>query len=461
MKKKLVLYNPPSFQQGLAATRTTCYPPLGLGMIAACTPSDWEVVIRDYHFDEMKYEPCDLAGISSMTCQINNAYKLAKAIRGQGVPVVMGGIHPTMRPQEALNYCDAVVKGEAEHIWGDVIKDFNSKKLKKIYEKPLLKNLDNLPDIRYDLFNENYKWSVVQTTRGCPFNCEFCSVTVFTGKKYRKRPINNVLDELARIPQQFIFFGDDNLLGYSKEDIARFEELCEGMIKRGVGKRWISQVSANFSEHERAMKLAKEAGCMAVFIGIESVSTDVLNGNMNKKHNLKYVKNKNFIKNVHKHGIVVIGSFIVGSDEDGPDCFERTRNAIKRLHIDVPTISFLSPMPGTKLWQRLESENRIPHSNFPEDWDLINGTNKAVFATKNLTKDQLNRGLRWITRRLYTRFKVFLRALRAYLYSKGDVFAFNITINANKSWGNRHKTAEYFVKNLGKDAVIKYGNKRI
>ncbi|MBN2534535.1 MAG: B12-binding domain-containing radical SAM protein [Spirochaetales bacterium] len=448
-KKKLVLINPPTSCKGLAPTFFR-FPPLGLGMVAACTPDNWEVVIRDANFVEIKTEPCDLAGITAMTSQANNAYKIAQEFRNASIPVIMGGIHPTMCSEEALQYADCVVKGEIELIWKKIIMDFENDELEKIYVNDQFHDLKGLPPAAHLLFDKRYLFGIIQTTRGCPMNCEFCSVTAFNGAKYRKRPVNEILDELEKIPQKYIFFSDDNVVGTSKEDIEHFIDLTKGIIKRKIRKIWLSQASVNIAKYDEVMHLARKAGCRGLLIGIESPSETVLKGHMKKNINVNYILKGDFIKQIHKHGIAIMGTFIMGNDEDKPECFEQVLNYIKKAKVDVPSLTFLTPFPGTRLWKRLEKEGRIPYKNFPEDWDNCNGTDQSLLDTKFLTKNRLNDGTRWIIKKTYSIFQMIKRSFHAFLYSKGNLLTAIILFQANLAWRYLSRTSVYYKNKAGK-----------
>ncbi len=414
-KKKIVLWNPkPFFEDG----KMGLFPPLGLGIIASCTPDHYEVVIRDAEFDKTEYEECDLVGISAMTCQALTGYKIAALFREKKIPVVMGGIHPTMNEEEALQYADVVVKGEAENLWPELLKDFEKGELKKVYHSETFHDLKNLPFPAVEKFNKKYKMGILQTTRGCPFNCEFCAVTTFNGRTYRKRPINEVLDELEQNPNKYIFIGDDNMYGINKKDTERFIQLCQGIIDRKIKKVWSTQVSLNFSDDARAMKIAKKAGCMAVLLGIESMSKDVLTGNMSKRINIKYIEDRNFVKRIHKHGILVLGSFIIGNDEDNEDSYENIYNTMQALKIDIPSVWAMTPYPGTKIYERLKESNRLLYTNYPEDWTHYSKFRLPLFKLKNLDDNSFARKVRLLITKVNSNKNLFIRALRSIFYSR-------------------------------------------
>ena len=285
--KKLLLINPVGQRSGTLLSKFSTFPPLSFAYVAAVTPSDWEVKIVDENFDRFQLEEADLVGITAFTTTINRAYEIARMYQERNIKVIMGGIHASLLPDEALQFADAVVIGEVEGIWKDVIKDFENNALSQKYMGPRIDLTRFEIKPRRDLLNPNYLWHSVQTSRGCPFNCDFCSVTRYLGKEYRLRKAADVLDELKTISGDYVFFLDDNLIGYGQESRSRAGELFEGMIRLGLSKKWWMQTSINAAEDEHLIQLAAEAGCMYVFIGFETISEPILKS-MKKGVNLKF-----------------------------------------------------------------------------------------------------------------------------------------------------------------------------
>ncbi|MCD4724014.1 MAG: B12-binding domain-containing radical SAM protein, partial [Bacteroidales bacterium] len=275
-KKKLILINPwnQHTKNGLYDTHSLS-PPLALGIIASLTPSDWDIEIIDENFDEFKFKEADLVGITAVTANINRAYELSSIYRKADIPTVIGGIHASMLADEAANFFDVVLIGEAESTWRQLINDFENGKLKNRYQGELLPMV-NMPIPRRDLFHPSYTYANIQTTRGCPMNCDFCSVHIFNGSRYRQRPVEDVLDELETIPQSLVYFVDDNIIGYSKQSAERAIKLFKGMIERGIKKDWYCQASLNVADNEEVLKYAAESGCRMILIGIESEKEEQL-----------------------------------------------------------------------------------------------------------------------------------------------------------------------------------------
>ncbi|MEN8225177.1 MAG: radical SAM protein, partial [Bacteroidota bacterium] len=285
-KRKLLLINPLSTnREGLILHSHVIYPPIGLGIVAALTPDHWEVELVDENFDRFEFLEADLVGFTALTSSVTRAYEIAAIYREKGIPTVLGGIHASMMTEEAGSFVDVVVSGEVESVWKDLIADFEHGKLKKVYKGELL-SFENAVHPARHMFHKKYQFASIQTTRGCPMKCDFCSVHEFNGNKYRERPVDEVLDELETIGHEKIYFVDDNLIGYGKKSERRTIALLQGMIDRGIKKQWFCSASMNFADNEEVLELAAKAGCVMVLLGIESERIDQLE-ETNKKLNIK------------------------------------------------------------------------------------------------------------------------------------------------------------------------------
>jgi radical SAM superfamily enzyme YgiQ (UPF0313 family) len=327
------------------------------------------VEILDEHFEEFSFRPADLVGITAMTASVNRAYELSAIFQEQGIPVVIGGIHASMVPEEAMKYVHTVVTGEAESVWEELIRDFENGNLKSRYDGRLLP-MDHAPWPRRDLFHPSYTYANIQTTRGCPMKCDFCSVHTFNGSHYRERPVEDVLDELETIPHQKVYFVDDNIIGYSKRSKERARKLFKGMIERGIRKDWYCQASLNVADDEQILQYMAESGCRMILIGIESEKEHQLE-EANKILNLKMgIDSYNEVfDRIHKYGISVLGALIYGLDSDArEDLFDRTRFAIES-RMDAMQATIVTPLPGTGLYRRMEEEGRLIYTDFPSDWE--------------------------------------------------------------------------------------------
>ncbi len=350
--------------------RYRVWKPLGLMVLAGLTPPEWEISIVDENLGVPDYSAMprpDLVGITAFTSQATRAYEVAASFRSLGVPVVMGGIHATMCLEEVMERVDSVVTGEAESIWREVLEDAQRGSLKRRYDGGLAE-IDDVPLARHDLLNTGYALGAIQTTRGCPLNCTFCSVTAFNGAHYRLRPIPDIVREFQLIREKHVLLVDDNLIGTRPEHIARAKDLFRAMSQANLRKEWVAQVTINFADDEELLSLAAKAGCRGVFIGFESLSPEGLR-EIGKKFNL--LKGRDFrtsVQRIQRHKILVVGSFVIGLDIDEPGIGKRIAEVASRYGVDNLNTLFLTPLPGTRLWDRMKSEDRIALNRFPEDW---------------------------------------------------------------------------------------------
>jgi radical SAM superfamily enzyme YgiQ (UPF0313 family) len=368
-------------------------PPLNLLYLQQLTDNKrFKTCICDENVDDLQpylTRPYDLAAITCLTSNAPRAYEIAEIFRKRGTPTIMGGIHVSMLPEEAGNYADSIFIGEAEKIWNTVLADLERNELKQRYAGPLVKPADipvlNGSDRRGNYFMPN----LVQTARGCPMDCEFCSVTKFHGGGFRPRPISDVLEEISSLKGSVLFFADDNILGYGKSAESRAKQLFKGMVERDFNKKWGSQVSINIGTNTELLQWAARSGAKAFFIGMESLNQQVLE-RMGKRSNLK-VGIKRFrevIRTIHDHGIAVLGGFILGNDADDRDIFKRTAEFVFESNLDAAQYSIATPLPGTRLFEQLSQEKRIIFNNFPNDWRYFDMFH-VTFIPKNFDPDEL------------------------------------------------------------------------
>lgn len=373
---------------GFIINKDTRYQPLSLGIIAALTPPDWKVKIIDENFRDFRYYEADFVGFTAFSSTVSRAYELAQIYRERGIKTVIGGIHVSMCPDEASRFVDSVVIGEAESVWLQVIRDFEAGTLRPVY-KGSLTDLIRSPRPRRDLFHPAYIFASIQTTRGCPMNCDFCSVTAFNGSHYRDRPIDEVIDEMAEIPQKNIFILDDNIVGNNAKAQARAIELFRAMIDRGIRKDWIGQASLNVADNEDVLKYAAKSGCRMLFIGIESEQEDQLSG-ANKRLNLRMGVNSydHVFDKMHKYGIAVIAGFIFGWENDTPERIDHRVAFTHRCHADSIQTTLLTPLPGTRLFERMQREGILVLNNFPDDWKHY-GYESLVFRPATMDRIEM------------------------------------------------------------------------
>jgi radical SAM superfamily enzyme YgiQ (UPF0313 family) len=348
----------------------TTWKPLGLLIVAALTPAEWEITVIDENLGIPDYAAMprpDLVGITAFTSQAPRAYQVAAGFRSRGVPVVMGGIHATMCLSEALERVDAVVTGEAESVWAQVLEDARRGALNRVYAGTHL-SMDQVPPARHDLLPTGYRLGSIQTTRGCPLNCSFCSVTAFNGGRFRHRPIGQVVQEFKLIREKYVLIVDDNLVGIRADHIDRAKALFRAMIQANLGKKWIAQATINMADDRELLELAANAGCCGVFIGLESPSVEGL-AEVRKKFNIGKGRDlRASVRRIKRHGIPVFGAFIIGLDVDEPGIGRQIAVAADFYGVDGINVTFLTPLPGTRLWDEMEREGRIVANAFPEDW---------------------------------------------------------------------------------------------
>jgi radical SAM superfamily enzyme YgiQ (UPF0313 family) len=364
--------------------------PLGLLVLAGLTQPDWEVTVVDENTGVPDYGQMprpDLVGVTAFTSQAPRAYEVAAVFRGWGVPVVMGGIHATMRQEEAARRVDVVVTGEAESVWAQVLKDAAHGALRPLYAGGQ-EDMEKTPLPRHDLLPTGYEFGSIQTTRGCPLNCSFCSVSAFNGRTYRRRSIESIVAEFKLIREKHVLVVDDNLIGTRRDHIARAKDLFRAMIDANLGKKWICQATVNLADDEELLRLARRAGCVGAFIGFESINDEGL-VEVHKKYNIQ--KSHDFrasVRRIQRHGISVAGSFIMGLDVDRPGIGLQIASTANRYGVDVLNVLFLTPLPGTDLWKRMDEEGRIASNRFPEDWKYYTLT-LPVGRYQHLSRDEI------------------------------------------------------------------------
>jgi radical SAM superfamily enzyme YgiQ (UPF0313 family) len=400
-------------------------PNLSLATVAALTPPDIEVAFSDDLLHPINLngslKAADLVGITSSTKTAPRAYQIARAYRDRGIPVVMGGIHPTALPDEALEHCDAVVVGEAEESWPRLIEDFRKGNLERIYQQKEFTPPAQIPPARRDIYNpKNYfPLDSLQATRGCPYLCDFCSVRRFFGGTYRYRPLEDIMAEIRSLRHKVIMFADDNIVGHPRYS----RQLLEALTP--LRKWWIGQASLAGLEDEERVKLMAKSGCVGLLIGFESISEE--NIRSAKKYQNRPADYPKIIRNLHRHGIAIWASFLFGLDHDDKESFERTvRFAIEAKFFSV-VFAILTPYPGTALYERLKEEGRLTD----EQWWLLEDqeVHAPHFHPRGMTREELREGWEWAWREYYSYASILRRFQWEYpptLVNKAIYFPFNL-----------------------------------
>ncbi len=416
--------------------RVIWFPKLSLPVVAARTPTSWDVqivdegrtIVRPSLIEEtIKARGAEnvLVGISTqMTCYTPRAYEIADQFRARGVKVVLGGTHATYCPDEAQQHADAIVRFEADEVWPQVIADFERRALRPVYEMTAYPTLEQYqPYPRVDLLPQGSYMTnqCLQTTRGCHFECEFCSVSPFNGKSSRRRPVDDVVAEIQRIKawrrnqlvermvtgpvwhrigttlsiltgiqDGTIFAFVDDLHNSNR---AYCVELWKALKELGI--KWGAQCTLFLGDEPEMVKLAAESGCVAMFVGLESINQGVL-AEMNKPFN-QAQKYMDQIQCFHDHGIMVNPGIIFGNDGDDESVFESTVEFLIKCRVELAYINIATPLPGTVLFERQKAEGRI----FDWDWSHYDGKH-VVFTPKRMTPEVLQEGFYWANRQFFS-----------------------------------------------------------
>ncbi len=317
--------------------------------LAGLTPSAHEVAVIDEIFEEIDFEdPVDLVAITAMTSQAGRAYQISEAFRRRGVKVVMGGFHATFMPTEACRHVDAIVLGEAEGVWETLLEDVQKGELKKIYQrKTRTASLGGLPVPRYDLIakkRQEYKYYPVWVGRGCPHNCDFCTVNKFYGTRVRTRPVDDVIRDIRYIPSKRLMFVDDNLFTHKKY----LKELLPRVA--ACRREWLAQLDPGAGEDEQLLDMAQEAGMQTAYIGFEYFSQQGL-----AKINKNWVRSDSYtrlINNLHKRGITIFASMMLGVEKESPETIRKILRRLEALKIDELALYILTPVPGSRMWEQ-------------------------------------------------------------------------------------------------------------
>ena len=370
-------------------------PPLSLMTLAGMTPEEHEVILFDENagmgrLDFSQWS--DLVGITTNVDTALRAYAIADRFRQNGIPVILGGIHASANPEEALEHADAVCVGEAEGLWEQILEDAASGQLVRIYRNNASANLADVPLPRRDLAHcAHYLCTdILCATRGCPFTCEFCYNSCdYVHHSYRTRPVELVLREIQSLGSRHVMFIDDNLIGNPTWTCALLKAM------RPLNLRWHAAVSANIGQHPELMDLMQESGCSSLFIGFESINEASIKGAYKKQnHPDTYAAT---VAALHERGIMVNASLAFGFDQDGPGVFQSTLDWLVTNKVETMTAHILTPYPGTRLFARLLQEGRI--TDF--DWSHYNTAN-VVFTPAQMTPEELLNGYLWIYKQLYS-----------------------------------------------------------
>ena len=404
------------------------YPGLGLLTVAALTPPNFDVRVIDESVEPIPsdFDP-DLVGISVQAPTAPYAYELAAGFRQDGIPVVLGGIHVSLNPAEALLHADTIVTGEAELSWPTLLEDFQNGHMRTEYHANGMADLDASPVPRRELLRtRDYQIPyVVQASKGCPFGCEFCSLHAYVGHQPRFRNIDRVIDEIRQMPGDAVLFADDNIYANKRWAWDLFRQL------EGVEKRWIAESTWHIAFDEEALRRAKSSGCVGLFIGFDSI---------NQQHEIRKVPNRQDVEEVYVEamqrvldkGIAVVSAFVFGLDGDDPDVFERSFDVVRKGGANLSNFSALVPYPGSPIYERLKREGRIT------EWDWAKYISPNVcFEPKQMTAEELFEGTRWAQQQFYSLKHVVKNAVRASVQLGWGMGLLSLKLNwaQRRNWG--------------------------
>jgi len=386
---------------------------LPLTTVAALTPTEHDVSICDENVEAVDFDAdADLIGISFMTAYAPRAYEIAREFRLRGKMVVAGGYHPTFLPEEVVHHFDAVVVGDAEGIWPQVVQDADGGRLQNVYRQPTPPSLSNQPLPRRDLLRrtaQHYATTdAVQIGRGCIHNCTYCSITAFHCGTYRRRSLDSILDELNQIGRDFIFV-DDNIIA----DPEFAKKLFHAM--KSFQKRWVSQASIKIADDPELLHLARASGCQGLFIGIENVNPENLRS-VDKGFN-DPAGYQQCLGRIRKAGIGVFAGMIVGMDGDDLTVFQHMLRFLNKNGIDGLQLNILTPLPGTPLYTDMDKTGRM----MTKDWNYYDFRH-VVFTPSRMTAEQLQNGADWVYREFYRLDRILSRFCRT-LWTVGPVQA--------------------------------------
>ena len=378
--------------------------------VAASMPPNVETQIIDEDIEPIDYETdADLIGLSFMTYNAPRAYEIADRFRRErGKPVIFGGYHPTLLPEEAIRHANAVCVGDAEPSVPLMIEDFMAGRLKPIYRsKPLPLNGLSIPDRDLIRKRDYAPIDVIQATRGCHYKCSFCAVAAFHQYRFRTRPVDEVIEELKTLGPNILFM-DDNITG----DRNYAKQLFSQMIP--LGKRWFSQCGIGIALDDELLQLASRSGCEGLFIGFESLSQHSLRswkkrGNVGKDYLVA-------IRKLHQARIAVFAGFVFGDDDDTLDVFLRTLNFLLKANVECLQATRLTPFPGTPLFEEMDQQGRI----LDRDWSHYD-FGHVVFEPKHMSREQLDNGVAWVQREFYARRRVTRRVWQSLSYLDSGV----------------------------------------
>jgi radical SAM superfamily enzyme YgiQ (UPF0313 family) len=417
MKIVLILPRAGIYRFGTGAfSKFLRYSPMTLPTLAALVPPDLHAEIELYDEGAEAIDPekiqADIVGITGITGASQRMYAYADYFRGRGMHVVLGGVHSTLMPQEALQHADTVITGHAYETWPQFLRDFKAGNPGRRYMPP--EGSTDFSKFKTPL-REHMKYhgfitlNSVQAVFGCPNSCDFC-VTPVVCRRYEARPVGQVIDDIASMRGRYMTFVDPSPI----ENVQYAMELYSAMVP--LKKFWTGLATTRLVRHPELMDVMERSGCRGLLIGFESLSQSTNNG-IHKSFNSvdQYYE---LSRELHKRGIAIMGCFVHGLDGDGPDCFERTLDFVLKAHIDLPRFTVCTPFPGTPFFSRLRQEGRI----LTENWALYDAQH-VVFEPRGMTVGQLKHGHHKIWKEAYLLRNITSRLLGARSFLRYSILA--------------------------------------
>jgi radical SAM superfamily enzyme YgiQ (UPF0313 family) len=393
-------------RRGQPYIRTWQMEPLAPATLAGLTPRDRDTEIRFYddRTEDIPYdEPTDLVALSVETYTAKRSYQIASEFRRRGVPVVMGGFHPTLVPEEVSEYAESIVIGEAEGVWPQVVDDFRNRRLQRVYKQARRPSLSDLRLDRSIFAGKRYlPVGLVEAGRGCHFRCEFCAIQSYFSNTQTRRPIEHILDEIKRVKKPLIFFVDDNITS----NMEQAKEFFRALIPLKI--RWVSQASINAAHDEEFLRLIKESGCQGLLIGFETLNPETLK-RMRKGFNMMHGGYERALANLRRHGIRLYVTFILGYDEDNGDTLKETLAFAERHRFYIVAFNHLTPFPGTPLYDRLQREGRLLYERWWLDPAYRYGM--VPFAPRGMTAEDVKQRCIDARQRFYSFGSIARRSL--------------------------------------------------
>lgn len=438
---RIVLINPVARRCVGYHTMGGKIPQLGLQVLAELTPEPHTVELIDEIFGfeaterEVRQGRFDLVAITGYTSGATRAYEIAAQCRSEGIPCIMGGPHASAMPDEAAKHFDSVAVGECDDIWPQIVDDAARVRLQPRYQGRLAEIGNSgvgRAKQRLQPIDGKYDISSIQMSRGCPVGCEYCSVTNFNGAPIRRRNIDEIIEEWNATPSPFLFVVDDNFFGVGPKHAEWAKEVLRQIIKHGKRRLWFSQTTINMGEDAEGLRLAYKAGCRGMMIGFESFNRETLKDfhkGINRNNLARY---KDLVDGFHKAGISVFGGFIIGADQDDEETVADTAIQSVKLGIDTIQITNLTPLPGTKMYDRYMADGRIFATNYPEDWERYTFV-ETVYHPRKMSAHKLDEVMYELRHTAATTSWVWLRTLRTLWMTRSLTTSIFIH-GMNKGW---------------------------